>query len=279
MIISQISFRLNTGKIKFNNTVTGRHSILLGSRNYHIWSKRIISTLRAYSVLRTCRWNYHVCGAPCWSRPYKSSTEVKTSRQTYPWPYDQYDWRFTSVSCRLWLNRSAYILFHPQRLLDKLKTFFGTTSFAAVFRLFKQVSLKHVRTQHAQTDIIDIMSLLDHTIQVGLIFLKSSVLRFSSTIFLPSTSLSPLLSIKPLPLPTSICNMSLLPFSWRRAFGPHVNSSMLRSLLCRNPKTPLLWSISGQMSLDAAFQIKIIGRIRPTLIRDRLTSPGGYYNQ
>ena len=38
-------------KIKFNNTVIGHHSILLGSRNYHIWSKCIISTLDAYSVL------------------------------------------------------------------------------------------------------------------------------------------------------------------------------------------------------------------------------------
>ena len=42
----------------------------------------------------------------------------------------------------------------------------------AVFRLFKQVPLKHIRTQHAQTDIADITSLLDHTTLVGLIFLK-----------------------------------------------------------------------------------------------------------
>ena len=42
----------------------------------------------------------------------------------------------------------------------------------AAFCLFKQVPLKHVRIQHAQTDITDIMSLLDHTTQDGLIFLK-----------------------------------------------------------------------------------------------------------
>ena len=61
-------------------------------------------------------------------------------------------------------------------LWDKLKAFFGTTGFVAVSRLFKQVPLKHVRTQHAQTDIIDMTSLLDHTTLVGLILLKSSVL-------------------------------------------------------------------------------------------------------
>ena len=106
-------------------------------------------------------------------------------------------------------------------LWDKLKTFFGTTGFIAVLHLFNQVPLKHVRTQHTQTDIIDMTSLLDHTTLVGLIFLKSSVLWFSSTIFLPSIILSP--SLKPLPLPTSICNMSPLPFSWRRTFRSHEN--------------------------------------------------------
>ena len=51
MIISQISFCLNTERQKFNNTVIGHHSVLLGSRNYHIWSKCIIFTLSAYFVL------------------------------------------------------------------------------------------------------------------------------------------------------------------------------------------------------------------------------------
>ena len=179
----------------------------------------------------------------------------KTSRPTYSWPYGQYDWWFTSVSCHLWLNRSAYIPFHsPKRLLERAKKLaLALPALQAVFCLFKHVPLKHVRTQHAQTDIIDMTSLLDHTTLVGLIFLKSSVLRFFSTIFLPSTTLLPLLSIKPLPLPTQTSNMSLLPFSWRWTFWSHVNSSMLEFLLCKNPKTSLLWLI-GQMSLDAVFQ-------------------------
>ena len=162
-------------------------------------------------------------------------------------------------------------------LWDKLKTFFGTTGFIAVSRLFKQVPLKHVRTPHAPTDIIDIMSLLDHTTQVGLIFLKSSVLQFSSTIFLPSTTLSPLLLIKPLPLPTPICNMSLLPFSWRWTFGLQVKPLHARiSIVQESEDTSSL--INQIISLDAVLQIKIIGGTRPTLIRDRLTSPGGYHN-
>ena len=68
-----------------------------------------------------------------------------------------YDWAdpavFPSISKALW---------------DKLKTLFGTTGFAAVFRLFKQVSSKHVHIQHAQTDINDIMSLFDQMTQAGL---------------------------------------------------------------------------------------------------------------
>ena len=257
MFISQISFCLNTERQKFINTIIGRHSVLLGSRNRHIWSKRIIFTLSTYFVLSFCRWNSHVCGAPYWSRTYKSSTEVKTSRQTYPWSYGQYDWRFTSVSCHLWLNRSAYIPFHsPKRPLGQAKdSLWHQQLYKLPFVYSNKVPLKHVRTQHAQTDITNIMSLLDHTTQAGLIFLKTSVLRFLSTIFLPSTTLPPLLSIKPLPLPTSTSNMSLLPFSWRWTFWSHVNSSMLEFLLCKNPKTSLLWLI-GQMSLDAVFQTK-----------------------
>ena len=49
-IISQISF-CNTERQKFNNTVIGHHFVLLGSRNYNIWSKCIIFTLSAYFVL------------------------------------------------------------------------------------------------------------------------------------------------------------------------------------------------------------------------------------
>ena len=68
-----------------------------------------------------------------------------------------YDWAdpamFPSISKALW---------------DKLKTLFDTTGFAAVFRLFKQVSSKHIHIQHAQTDINDIMSLFDQMTQAGL---------------------------------------------------------------------------------------------------------------
>ena len=71
--------------------------------------------------------------------------------------YVIYDWAdpamFPSISKALW---------------DKPKTLFGTTGFAAVFRLFKQVSSKHVRIQHAQTDINDIMLLFDQMTQAGL---------------------------------------------------------------------------------------------------------------
>ena len=51
---------------------------------------------------------------------------------------------------------------------NKLKTLFGTTGFAAIFCLFKQVLSKHVRIQHAQTNINDIMSLFDQMTQAGL---------------------------------------------------------------------------------------------------------------
>ena len=68
-----------------------------------------------------------------------------------------YEWTdsltFPSISKDLW---------------DKLKTLFGTTGFTAVFRLFKQVSSKHIRIQHAQTDINETMSLFDQMTQAGL---------------------------------------------------------------------------------------------------------------
>ena len=68
-----------------------------------------------------------------------------------------YEWTdpltFPSISKDLW---------------DKLKTLFGTTGFAAVFCLFKQVSSKHIHIQHAQTDINEMMSLFDQITQAGL---------------------------------------------------------------------------------------------------------------
>ena len=53
-------------------------------------------------------------------------------------------------------------------LWDKLKTLLSTIGLVAVFRLFKQVSFKHVRIQHTQTDINDIMFLFDQMTQAGL---------------------------------------------------------------------------------------------------------------
>ena len=41
---------LPTTEIKFDNTFIGRIPILLGSKNYDVWSKHIISMLSAYSV-------------------------------------------------------------------------------------------------------------------------------------------------------------------------------------------------------------------------------------
>ena len=41
---------LPTSEIKFDSTFIGRIPVLLGSKNYNVWSKHIISTLSAYSV-------------------------------------------------------------------------------------------------------------------------------------------------------------------------------------------------------------------------------------
>jgi hypothetical protein len=68
-----------------------------------------------------------------------------------------YDWAdpatFPSISKALW---------------DKLKALFGTTGFAAIFRLFKQVSGRHIHISHAQQDINETMSLFDQMTQASL---------------------------------------------------------------------------------------------------------------
>ena len=153
LMISQISFCLNNRKTKFNNIVIGHYSILLGSRNYHIWSKCIISTISAYSVLRFWRWNSHVCGTPCWSRPYRSSTEVETSRQTYSWPYG-YVIRLTIYFCFM-SSMTEQIRLHSllsqKDFWDKLKTFFGTTSFTSCLS-FIQTSPTQTRSHPTCSD-------------------------------------------------------------------------------------------------------------------------------
>jgi hypothetical protein len=68
-----------------------------------------------------------------------------------------YDWAdpatFPSISKALW---------------DKLKALFGTTGFAAIFQLFKEVLGRHIRISHAQQDINETMSLFDQMTQADL---------------------------------------------------------------------------------------------------------------
>ena len=159
---------LPTTEIKFDNTFIGRIPVLLGSKNYDVWSKRIISTLSAYSVWEfvdgTLTYAALPAGADLADRQQKWKLLDKRILGLMASTIDDsllshvvYDWAdpvtFPSISKSLW---------------DKLKTLFGTTGFAAIFRLFKQVSSKHVRIQHAQTDINDIMSLFDQMTQAGL---------------------------------------------------------------------------------------------------------------
>ena len=160
---------LPTTKIKFDNTFIGRISVLNESKNYDVWSKRIISTLSAYSVGEfvdgTLMYAVLPMGADLADRQQKWKLLDKHILGLMASMIDDsllshviYDWAdpatFPSISKALW---------------DKLKkTLFGTTSFAAVFHLFKQVSSKHVHIQHTQTNINDIMSLFDQMTQAGL---------------------------------------------------------------------------------------------------------------
>ena len=153
MIISQISFCLKIQKDKkFNNTIIGRHSVLLGSRNRHIWSKRITSTLSAYSVLSFCRWNSHVCGAPYWSRTYESSTEVKNFQTNVSLALQPV--RLTIYFC-LMSSMTEQIRLHSissqKDPWDKLKTLFGTTSFTSCLS-FIQTSPTQTRSHSTCSD-------------------------------------------------------------------------------------------------------------------------------
>ena len=159
---------LPTTEIKFDTTFIGRIPVLTGSKNYDVWSKHIISMLSAYSVWEfvdvTLMYATLPAGADLADRQQKWNLLDKCILGLMASMIDDlllshvvYDWAdpatFPSISKALW---------------DKLKTLFGTTGFTAVFRLFKQVSLKHVHIQHAQTDINDIMSLFDQMTQAGL---------------------------------------------------------------------------------------------------------------
>ena len=155
-------------EIKFNTTFIGHIPVLSGSKNYDVWSKRIISMLSAYSVWEfvdgTLMYAELPAGADLadhqqkWKLLDKHILGLMASTiDDLLLSYVIYDWAdpamFPSISKALW---------------DKPKTLFGTTGFAAVFCLFKQVSSKHVRIQHAQTDINDIMLLFDQMTQAGL---------------------------------------------------------------------------------------------------------------
>ena len=159
---------LPTTEIKFDNTFIGRIPVLLGSKNYDVWSKRIISTLSAYSVWEfvdgTLMYAALPAGADLADRQQKWKLLDKRILGLMANTIDDsllshvvYDWAdpvtFPSISKSLW---------------DKLKTLFSTTGFTVIFRLFKQVSSKHVHIQHTQTDINDIMSLFDQMTQAGL---------------------------------------------------------------------------------------------------------------
>ena len=158
---------LPTTEIKFNSTFIGRIPVLLGSKNYDVWSKRIISMLSAYSVwefVDALTYAVLPAGADLADRQQKWKLLDKRILGLMASMIDDsllshvvYEWTnpltFPSISKDLW---------------DKLKTLFGTTGFAAVFHLFKQVSSKHIRIQHAQTDINDIMSLFDQMTQAML---------------------------------------------------------------------------------------------------------------
>ena len=159
---------LPTNEIKFDFTFIGRIPVLTGSKNYDVWSKRIISTLSAYSVWEfvdgTLTYVALPAGADLADRQQKWKLLDKRILGLMASTIDDsllshvvYEWTdpltFPSISKDLW---------------DKLKTLFGTTGFAAIFCLFKQVSSKHIRIQHAQTDINETMSLFDQMTQAGL---------------------------------------------------------------------------------------------------------------
>ena len=157
-------------EINFNTTFIGCIPILSGSKNYDVWSKCIISTLSAYSVWefvdgtlmhaalpveaeladRQQKWkllNKHILGLMA-----STVDDSLLSHVVYDWAGPA---MFPSISKTLW---------------DKLKTLFGTTGFAAVFRLFTQVSSDHVRIQnwHQQYHVS-----FDQMTQAGLDLLKT----------------------------------------------------------------------------------------------------------
>jgi hypothetical protein len=159
---------LPTTEIKFDTTFIGRIPVLTGPKNYDVWSKRIVSTLSAYSVWEfvdgTLTYASLPAGQDLADRQQKWKLLDKRILGLMASTIDDsllshviYDWAdpatFPSISKALW---------------DKLKALFGTTGFAAIFRLFKQVSGRHIRITHAQQDINETMSLFDQMTQASL---------------------------------------------------------------------------------------------------------------
>jgi hypothetical protein len=159
---------LPTTEIKFDTTFIGRIYVLTGPKNYDVWSKRIVSTLSAYSVWEfvdgTLTYASLPAGQDLADRQQKWKLLDKHILSLMASTIDDsllshviYDWAdpatFPSISKALW---------------DKLKALFGTTGFTAIFRLFKQVSGRHIHISHAQQDINETMSLFDQMTQAGL---------------------------------------------------------------------------------------------------------------
>jgi hypothetical protein len=159
---------LPTTEIKFDTTFIGRIPVLTGPKNYDVWSKQIVSTLSAYSVWEfvdgTLTYASLPAGQNLADRQQKWKLLDKHILGLMASTIDDsllshviYDWAdpatFPSISKALW---------------DKLKALFGTTGFAAIFRLFKQVSGRHIHISHAQQDINETMSFFDQMTQADL---------------------------------------------------------------------------------------------------------------
>jgi hypothetical protein len=159
---------LPTTEIKFDTTFIGHIPVLTGPKNYDVRSKRIVSTLSVYSVwefvdgiltyaslpagadLADCQQKWKLLDKCILGLMASTIDDSLLSHVIYDWADRA---TFTSISKALW---------------DKLKALFGTTGFAAIFRLFKQVSGRHILIFHAQQDINETMSLFDQMTQASL---------------------------------------------------------------------------------------------------------------
>jgi hypothetical protein len=188
---------LPTTEIKFDTTFIGRIPVLTGPKNYDVWSKRMVSTLSAYSVWEfvdgTLTYTSLPAGADLADRQQKWKLLDKCILGLLASPIDDsllshviYDGAdpttFPSISKALW---------------NKLKAFFGTTGFAAIFRLFKQVLGRHIRISHGQQDINETMSLFGQITQASLNPSQMFRAMILLNTFPTSITLSPLPLFKP----------------------------------------------------------------------------------